>query len=634
MLTSNAKQDPTGAAKGSIVALFDERARAFADAVALRATGQDWTYAQLDGRSDRLARRLMALGIAPGDRVALLVERSPAAVCALLAVLKAGAAYVPLDLDYPCAQLAAMIADCRPAALIVDLAEPVPHGLAWTGPTVRMDATGGVQGEMAEGVPLPMRGPDDLAYVMYTSGSTGRPKGVMIPDRGVVRLVHQPDYASFGAHDVYLQIAPLAFDAATWEIWAPLLNGGQLAFPDRRRPSLREIGAMVRTFGVTNLLLTTGLFHLMVDEALDDLVGLRQLLAGGDVLSPTHVRKVLDALPHCRLINAYGPTENTTITCCFTIPQDQPAGAIPIGHPIRGTHVCILDDALKPVPAGEAGQLCAGGEGVAIGYLDRPDLTAERFRPDIQSPVPGGRLYLTGDLVRCRPDGAIEFLGRVDTQVKIDGKRVELGEIESVLRGLPGVRDAAVAAVQTDAYGKRLHAFVVNTGPSPLDLASLRAALAVSLPAHMCPAALEGLPHLPLNVNGKVDRSALAALAAEASRGPERPRAFAAPRTETERRIASVWRNVLAIEDVGIEDNFFELGGSSLKLLAVHQRLTEQGAAAVSVIDLFARPTIRALAELIDGAADQTAVSASVSSRGLRQAGALKRLGTLGRHAR
>ncbi|MCI9882453.1 MULTISPECIES: non-ribosomal peptide synthetase [Methylobacterium] len=631
MLTSNATQAATAAAKGSIVGLFDERARAFADAVALRTTGHDWTYAELDGRSDRLARRLMTLGIGPGDRVALLVERSPAAICALLAVLKAGAAYVPLDLDYPCAHLAAMIADSRPAALIVDSGGPVPEGLSWTGPTVSMDAAGRVPGEVSEGVPLPVRDPGDLAYVMYTSGSTGRPKGVMVPDRGVVRLVDQPDYASFGADDVYLQLAPLAFDAATLEIWAPLLNGGQLTFPDRRRPSLREIGAMVRSFGVTNLLLTTGLFHLMVDEALDDLAGLRQLLAGGDVLSPTHVRKVLDALPHCRLINVYGPTENTTFTCCFTIPRDQPAGAIPIGHPIRGTQVYILDDALNPVAAGEAGQLCAGGEGVAIGYLDRPDLTDERFLPDIHSPIPGGRLYLTGDLVRRRLDGVIEFLGRLDTQVKIDGKRVELGEIESVLRGLPGVRDAAVAAVQADAYGKRLHAFVVSTGPSPLDLVSLRAALAVSLPAHMRPATLEALPHLPLNVNGKVDRSALAA---EASRNPERPRSFAEPRTETERRIASVWRNVLAIDEVGIEDNFFERGGSSLKLLAVHQRLTEQGTAAVSVIDLFARPTIRALAELIDGAADRTAVSASVGARGLRQAGALKRLGTLGRHAR
>ncbi|WP_456685250.1 amino acid adenylation domain-containing protein [Bradyrhizobium sp. P5_C11_2] len=624
-----------GTDRTSVTALFAGYAQASPDAIALRGRAQHWTYAQLDRQSDRLARILVARGVRPGDRVALLVERSPAAVCALLAVLKAGAAYVPLDLDYPCAQRAAMIEDCAPAAVIRGSGVPIADALAWRCPTIVMQPDGSAPGESEDSAPLPGAGPGDVAYVMYTSGSTGRPKGVVVPHCAVVRLVRGADYARFDADEVILQLAPLAFDAATLEIWAPLLNGGQVAFADVQRPSLGEIGALVREYGVTTLWLTAGLFNLMVDAALDDLAGLRQLLSGGDVLSPAHVCKALAALPDCRLINGYGPTENTTFTCCYTIPRDQPADAIPIGYPIHGTQVYILDEALRPVPEGMPGQLCAGGDGVALGYLNRPDLTAERFRPDPFSADPEARLYLTGDLARRRPDGALEFLGRLDTQVKIDGKRVELGEIETALRAVPGIRDAAVTVEQTGPQAKCLHAFVVGADGASPDPAVLRAELAGGLPAHMRPSTITVLPSLPLNPNGKVDRTALTATAT-AARDAERRRASGpAPRSETELRIAAVWKDVLGIDSIAVDDNFFDLGGTSLRLLAVHQRLATLDLGTISVVDLFARPTIRALAEFLGGASRQNVLLGGAgSSRAALQAAALKRLSISGRSMR
>lgn len=633
MTCTTAAYPGEGTDRTSVTALFTAQAHASPDALALRGRSQVWNYAELDERSDHLARRLLACGVRPGDRVVLMVERSPAAVCALLAVLKAGAAYVPLDLDYPRSQRAAMIEDCTPAAVILS-SGVATSGLAWRCPTIEMQADGSAPGEIFAMDSLPVASPDDVAYVMYTSGSTGLPKGVIVPHRAVVRLVRQPDYASFGSDEIVLQLAPLAFDASTLEIWAPLLNGGQIAFSDVQRPSLAEIGALVRDFGVTTLWLTAGLFNLIVDEALDDLGSLRQLLTGGDVLSPSHVCKALAALPGCRLINGYGPTENTTFTCCYTIPRDQRPEAIPIGHPINGTEVHILDETLQPVPEGETGQLCAGGAGVALGYLNRPDLTAERFRPDPFSADLKGRLYLTGDLVRQRPDGAIEFLGRLDTQVKIDGKRVELGEIEAALRAVPDVRDAAVVIEQTGVQAKRLHAFVVGIDGSSPDQGVLRAELAERLPTHMRPSTIATLSSLPLTPNGKVDRTALITRIVASREADRQPTSGLAPRTEIEQRIAGIWKDVLFIDSIAVDDNFFDLGGTSLKLLVVHQRLAKLDYGPISVVDLFARPTIRALAEHLGSASKQHAAAGSVRSRADMQAEALKRLNISGRFKR
>jgi amino acid adenylation domain-containing protein len=358
-------------------------------AVAVRSAGAEMTYAQLDARANQLARVLQSRGVGPDVPVALCLERSVEQIVVLVAIIKAGGAYVALEPDYPEERLALMLADVRAPVLITQakFAEKARRFAAAAG-------SGGagvlvLEHAVAEISAAPVSDPgvgvtlDHLAYVSYTSGSTGRPKGVAIPQRGVVRLVQNPDFATFGPDDVFLQLAPVAFDASTLEIWGALLNGGQLVVMPPGAPTLEALGAAVRLEAVTTLWLTAGLFHLMVEERLEDLRGVRQLLAGGDVLSVVHVRKFLRGVPQCRLINGYGPTENTTFTCCHAIDEASLAGgSVPIGRPIANTCVFILDETLRPVPVGVPGELFAGGDGLARGYVGRPELTAEKFVPN------------------------------------------------------------------------------------------------------------------------------------------------------------------------------------------------------------------------------------------------------------
>ena len=541
--------------------LFAAQVRLRPDAIALRDGARAWTYSALDAEADALARSLVRLGATPGARVCLLLDRSGSTIVAHLAALKAGAVYVPLDPAHPAELLAIHIADSDPAVVVSrrDLIAERALAQTWTCPTLWIDDPAPVSQSDAA-LPVPVAA-GDPAYVMYTSGTTGRPKGVTVPHRAIARLVINTDFASLGPDQVFLQLAPLAFDAATLEIWAPLLNGGQLVIMPAGHAALDAIARTARDYGVTTLWLTAGLFHLMADGPLQDLASLRQLLAGGDVLSPRHVRQVLDALPDCRLINGYGPTENTTFTCCHTVPR------------------------------GAVGQRCAGGDGVALGYLGRPDLTAERFVRDPFSSEPGARLYLTGDLVRERPDGSLAFLGRVDSQVKINGHRVELEGIEAALRLLPGVRDAAAVVRADPCGGKSIAAYVVLDAPESSP-ERLRAALAQRVPAAMVPGTLTVMPTLPLGPNGKVDRRALPP---PARTRPDLGRPFVPPRGPDEERVAAEWRRVLGIDSVGAEDNFFDLGGTSLQLMAIHRTLREVLAPNLTIVDLFAKPTIRSL---------------------------------------
>jgi aspartate racemase len=415
--------------------------------------------------------------------------------------------------------------------------------------------------------------------------------------RGVVRLVKGTTYADFNEREVFLQLAPTSFDASTLEIWGALLNGARLVIMANGATSLRGIGETLRRHGVTTLWLTAGLFHLMVDEELDSLRGLRQLLSGGDVLSVPHVRRALSELKGCRLINGYGPTENTTFTCCYPMTDPEQVGAsVPIGRPISNTQVYLLDAHMQPVPIGVPGELYTGGDGLARGYFNRPELTAERF---VRSPFggPGERLYKTGDLARYRADGAIEFLGRIDAQVKIRGYRVEPGEIESALMQHPGVRDAVVVARGDTVAGKRLVAYVVPArGQEPPEPRALKEHLKARLPDPMIPSAYVLLEGLPLNANGKPDRRALPDPEAAEGGGAEEQ---TAPRDEMELWIASVWREVLGAESVGAHDNFFDAGGNSLLMARVHTKLNNAGGEEVSMVDLFTYPTVSALARYL-----------------------------------
>ncbi len=401
---------------------------------------------------------------------------------------------------------------------------------------------------------------DNLAYIMYTSGSTGTPKGVCVPHRGVVRLVKGTSFASLTSREVFLQLAPVTFDASTFEIWGCLLNGARLVVFPAHTPSLEELGQALARYQVTTLWLTAGLFHEMVEGNLEALRPVKQLLTGGDVVSVPHARKALHELPECRLINCYGPTEGTTFTTCHPVTASRPAAAsVSIGRPIANTSVYILDRHLNPVPIGVGGELCIGGDGLARHYLNQSQLTSESFIRDPFSEKPGARLYRTGDLARYLPDGNIEFSGRLDHQVKIRGFRIELGEIEAVLSQHSAVQETVVLA-REDVHGdRRLVAYVVPREEQPPTVSILRGFLKSKLPEHMVPSIFIFLDALPLTSHGKVDRQALPG---DTGIRPDLEKAFVAPRNPAERTLAGIWARVLGLEQVGVHDNFFELGGT------------------------------------------------------------------------
>jgi amino acid adenylation domain-containing protein len=588
----------------SLGGLFVATAARTPAAVAVTSDEGDLTYEELEQRSASVAHRLLALGLAREERVGLIAHRSPDLIAALLGIVRAGGAYLPLDPAYPPERLAWMLHDAGARLLLADrrLLDVLPPGTL--PPDLRvLPLDEAVSGDgRGDGEVLPS---DSLAYVMYTSGSTGTPKGVAVTHRNVVRLVRGTDYADMGADQTWLQLAPVSFDASTLEIWAPLLNGGRLALPPPGRVSLDDLAGAIERHGVTSLWLTAGLFHQMVDHRPAALRPLRQLLAGGDIVSAQHARRLLEAAPGLVLIDGYGPTEGTTFTCChpMTDPR-QVADPVPIGKPIANARVYVLDRNRKPVPPGVTGELYLGGGGLARGYLGRPDLTAERFVPDPFGPLQaGGRLYHTGDRVRWITAGGadiLEFLGREagDGQVKIRGQRVEIGEIEATLAALPELRDAVVA-VRQDAAGKALTGYVVPAEDAPADLpAHLQRALRDRLPDAMIPTAWVVLDALPLTPNGKVDRRALP----EPGAAGAVPRTgYLAPRTPLEETIVQTCAELLGLDParVGIRDNFFALGGHSLLATQLVVLLKDRLGVAVSLRLLFDTPNLMALAEQI-----------------------------------
>ncbi len=572
--------------------LFAAQAAERPEALALVWDGGAVTYGELDRWSNQIAHRLRDLGVGPESLVGVLLESGVELVAVLLGILKAGGAYLPLNPSYPLEWLERMAAEVGVLVARGSLAAVVLAGGRRVLDLAQAEAIAGCPDTALE-VPVCA---DGLAYVLFTSGTTGVPKGIAVPHRGVVRLVRETAYAWFGPAEVFLHIAPISFDASTFEIWGALLHGARLALPAERMPSLEELGQGLERHGVTTLWLTAGLFHQVMDACPWILRGLRQLLAGGDALSLPHVRRALAELPGVRLINGYGPTEGTTFTCCAELSVTSCRYSVPIGRPIANTRICLVDRRGRAVPVGAPGELWIGGDGLARGYLARPDLTAERFVPDPFGGG-GGRLYRTGDLVRRRADGDIEFLGRIDQQVKVRGFRIEPGEIEAALLRSPAVEQAAVIVREDRPGDKRLVAYVAVRSGRTLDAGSLRDLLASQLPSYMVPSAWVALEALPLTPNGKVDRRALP------PPGPEEEAGTAeAPRTPFEEVVAGLWVELLGVESAGRGSHFFAMGGHSLLATRAISRVRTVFGIDLPLHVLFEAPTVAGFAARVEEA--------------------------------
>jgi amino acid adenylation domain-containing protein/non-ribosomal peptide synthase protein (TIGR01720 family) len=593
--------------------LFERQAARTPQAIALEGAAERLTYAELDRRAGLLARRLRARGVGPEVPVGLCIERSPDMVVGALAILKAGGAYLPLDPAYPRERLQLLLADSR-APVLLTRGALLPALAPASAEPVLVDDAEEVQGGWEDGEP----DLESLAYVLYTSGSTGRPKGVMVSHRGLLHYLGWSSRAYLGGGSGAPLLSPLGFDLTVTSLFTPLLAGQPLVLlpegegPDDLADSLR--GRRGFAFVKLTPAHLEVLEHGLPAEARAGLAG--ALVLGGEALPAQSLAAWRACAPSLRLINEYGPTEAVVGCCVYEVPPGRlPEGQIPIGRPIPGTRLYVLDERLAPFPAGVAGELYIGGDGLARGYLDRPALTAERFVPDPFGDRPGGRLYRTGDLVRHRPDGNLEFLGRVDHQVKVRGFRIEPGEIEAALLRCAGVREAVVAAREDAPGSRRLVAYVVSDVMSepgaPAPQARLRETLQASLPAHMIPAAFVALDALPLTANGKVDRRALPA---PATARPDLPGEHAAPETAAERRLAAIWSEVLRVEPVGLHDNFFQLGGDSILSIQVVSRASRAGLH-ITARQIFEHQTIAALAavaRVTPRAAGRTAVTGEV----------------------
>ncbi len=598
--------------------LFAEQVLARPEAIAVCDNTEQLSYATLDRQSNHLAEFLRGRGIGEEDAVAVVMRRSTGLVVATLGVLKTGGTYVPIDEHCPPERLGWILRDTRAQVVLTDEANRRRLGDIDL-PIYEVDAA---KCEFtAANYVNQIGGPLTRAYIMYTSGSTGIPKGVEVLHRGIVRLVRNTNYVEFGPSDVVAQVANPAFDAITFEVWGALLNGARLVILDSDTVlSPRLFAQALQKHGVTIMFLTASLFGVMAATTPGAFAGMRTLVVGGDAVNPDAARKVLATAPPGRLVNGYGPTECTTFSVCHwiqSVPED--ARSVPIGRPIANSEAYILDDKLQMVAPGEAGDLYLGGDGLARGYLNRPDLNVERFVSHPFATESGARLYKTGDRARYLKDGAIEFLGRLDHQVKFHGFRIELGEIETSLKKHPLIIDAVVKLLREPPSDDRLVGYVSTADPTELPEAAVRQFLKEQLPIYMVPSHVVVLQQLPLNGVGKVDRGALPDPRLLLAQAPEISGA-----TGLQKRILEIWKETLSLSSVGLDDNFFDLGGTSLTLSLVEHKLQSVTTKPFTITDLFRFSTIRTLAgffgETGNGHENALVQSAQERARQQRQA--------------
>ncbi|HEX7301937.1 amino acid adenylation domain-containing protein, partial [Lentzea sp.] len=531
------------------------------DAVALVDDHEAVTYAELQARSNRLARRLAAQGAEAGDTVAVCLPRGAGLAVAILAVLKAGAAYVLLDPDHPADRRQALLDQAGPVFVLEDV-----HGGHYPADDFTREVS-----------------PDSPACVMFTSGSTGRPKGVVVSHRALVTTLTGQDFVPFAADAVWLQCSPVSWDAFALELFGPLLSGATCVLQPGQTPDPAQITRLVAKHGVTTLHVSASLLNFLVDETPEVFDGVREVMTGGEPASIPHLRALLGRYPGLRVVNGYSPLENTIFTLCHTVePRDLDRVSVPVGRPVAGKQVFVLDRWLRPVPPGTPGELYMAGDGLAHGYLGQTPVTAQRF---VANPygVAGGRMYRTGDLVRQDREGVVHFLGRADDQVKIRGFRVEPGEVRAVLARHPGVRQVEVVVREDSPGDKRLVAYVVGAA------GGLREFAARSLPDYLVPAAVVALESVPRTPNGKLDRAALPV--PEARRGEVRK-----PQTPHEELLCGLFAELLDVPEVSIDDDFFALGGHSILVMRLVSRVRSVFGAELGMRTVFENPTVAGLA--------------------------------------
>lgn len=584
---SGAHADPGAAAPQTVTEIFRHIAGKYSDRIAVRFGDQIMTYAELDWRSDALATMLAASGVRPGHLVGISSNRSLSLVVAVLGVMKAGAGYVPFDVGLPEDRLRFMARDTGIAILLGDCPPAAQEGVRIV--------------HWKEFPPTPAAAPsveisgESIAYVMFTSGTTGVPKGVVLPHRSIIRMLRDTDWLELSDETVTLHSSSFAFDTSIIDLFASLLHGGTLVVPPEGTLSISQLADAIQSHGVNTLWLTSGLFHAVADVRPQTFSGVRQVIVGGDVVSPAHVGRVMAACPNVTIINGYGPTESNVTNAHRVTQADLSRGMpLPIGRAIPGTQSYILDEDLNPVPDGIIGELCIAGRGLALGYWNRPELTAEKF---VTAPWdPTLKLYRSGDLVLNPGDGVLRFFGRADTQVKIRGFRVELTEVQQALDAHPSVRQSvATASVPPGQSDKVLTAYFVPKGAAPQP-AEMRGFLTSRLPDYAIPSLFVAVGEIPLNANGKPDRRALSTLRSQNANDD----ADATLRGETEIRLAEIWSEILGARVTSASANFFELGGHSLLAVRLFDRIRSEFGHDLPLSTLFRNQTPRELAALLE----------------------------------